>query len=217
MAKYNNNYIAIDVETGGLPSRLKKKATLEVALTELAMVAIDGETLKIVDKKSWLIKPYSPDLIYDPEAAAVSGITKQMCEEQGMDIEVAFKEMLKFITKNKIGSKLPYLVGHNMLSFDLDFIEGIFEYCKTDIQKYFNADIKDTLLIAREKWIEAPSFNLQSCCNMAGIEHVQAHRALPDTVVTADLFIHFMKCLRQELGVKQEEKKVERFRETFQF
>ena len=78
MADYKNTIFVCDVETGGLPSALKKRAVHEVALTEIAFVVLDNVSLERVDKKSWLIKPYHSDLIYDPKAAEVSNITKEM-------------------------------------------------------------------------------------------------------------------------------------------
>jgi len=95
--KYDQPIIVTDVETGGLPSKLKKQATLEVALTEIAFVVIDNNSLEIIDERSYLFKPYSKDLIYDPEAAKVSGITLTMLEEKGLPMNEAFHDTDKFL------------------------------------------------------------------------------------------------------------------------
>ena len=211
---YNNIYAICDTESGGLPKQLKKRATIEVALTEIALVMVSNPELEIIDKRSWLIKPYSKDLIYQDEAAKVSGITKQMCEAEGQDIEVVFKEMCDFVKKFKKGQRLPILVGHNLRAFDLEFIENLFEMFKIDPSKYFDESVEDTVEWMRKKFVEAASFNLFSCTNMAGIDHVEAHRALPDTIATAKLWIYLMKSLR---GSAVQEVKRKRFRDTFQF
>lgn len=82
--KYNNTFIALDSETGGFPGA-ESPATITVALTEVALVPIDNESLEIVNKYSFLIKPYADDLIYSEGAAKVSGISKQMCIDEGIE------------------------------------------------------------------------------------------------------------------------------------
>lgn len=210
--KYNNIYLVCDVETGGLPDKLKKQATHEVALTEIAFVAIDSETLEIVDQKSWLFKPYRPDLIYEQEAVQVSGISLDFLKENGLEMKEAFKDILKFLSFQRRGKNLPKLVGHNIKNFDLAFITGLFELNEVDITQYFNGDVYDTMDWARDKWIDG-RFNLQSVCQRFGIEHVSAHRALPDTIATAKVFIKFIQLLRAE----QITEKKEKFRDTFKF
>lgn len=211
--KYDNYYIVCDTETGGLPKQLKKKATLEVALTEVAFVVVSNPELEIVDKKSWLIKPYNKDVIYQEEAAKVSGITKQMLEKEGQEIGQVFKEICDFLKKYKKGNRLPIFVGHNFRNFDLEFILNLFEMFKIDITKFVEEDLEDTMEWMRKKFVESSSFNLASCTQMANIDHVQAHRALPDTIATAKLWIYLLKCLRGE-GVEVKKK---RFRDTFRF
>lgn len=218
MADYKNIIIACDVETGGLPSSLKKEATLEVALTEIAFVAIDLVTLEIVDKASWLIKPYSDDLIYDPQAAIASNITKEMCIKQGEDIGDVFKQIKAFLKKNKVGSKKQYLAGQNFIKFDFDFVKNLFVLHKEDIGKYFDEFIIDTMNWSRLRWPEEGKHNLDIITQRCELEHTQAHRALPDTVITAKVVIQFLKNLRGEgIATKGEVKEEVRFRDTFEF
>ncbi len=194
--KYDNYFFVVDVETGGLPSKLKKAAVSEVALTELAFVVIDNASLKIIDKKSWLFKPYKEDLIYDPQAAKVSGIDKKFCEKNGLDMKEAFSEMIDFINSYKRKNRKHYLVGQNINNFDLEFIINLFALNKFDISKYFASDVFDTMIWSRLKFVEAPSFSLSSNCQMANITLVDAHRAMNDTIATAELWIYFLKNLR---------------------
>lgn len=216
MADYKNTIFVVDVETGGLPSVLKKKAVHEVALTEIAFVVVDNVSLEIIDKKSWLIKPYDPDLIYDPKAAEASNITKEMCEEYGEDIKTVFKDILALIKKHKRGSKKPILAGQNIIKFDLDFIENLFEYCGQDISKYFDEEIVDTVRWSRHyRWPEEGKHNLAVIAERCGLEHTQAHRALPDTIITAQIVCQFISNMRGN-GNKSEEKKETRFRESFE-
>lgn len=210
--KYNNVYVVCDVETGGLPDKLKKEATLEVALTELAFVSVDAESLEIIDQKSWLFKPYKDDLIYQKEALTVSNISLELLEESGVEMSKAFKEIEQYLSYQKRGRNLPKLVGHNIKNFDLPFIENLFTLNKANVLKYFNGDVYDTLEWARDKWVEG-KFNLQTVCQRFGIEHVSAHRALSDTIVTAKVWIKFLKLLRAE----QVTEKKDKFRDSFKF
>lgn len=212
--KYDQPIIVTDVETGGLPSKLKKAATLEVALTEIAFVVVDNVSLEIIDQSSFLFKPYSKDLIYDPEAAKVSGISLSMLEDKGLPMEKAFSDIDSFLSRYIKGRNKPYLCGHNIQNFDLEFIVNLFELNKKDISKYFDDFILDTLWLSRLAIVENPKFNLASCCEYYGIEHVQAHRALTDTIVTAKLLIEILKRMRSQSVEGKVEKK---FRHTFEF
>ena len=194
--KYDNYFFVIDTETGGLPSRLKKNATTQVALVELAIVVVDNVKLKIIDKKSWLFKPYAEELIYTEEAAKVSGITKQFAEENGMKMGQAFSEIKNFIGQYKKKNRKHILVGHNIIKFDLEFIVNLFLMNNSDASKYFDDNVCDTLLFSRLKFVEALAFNLSVSCQMSNVTLVDAHRAMSDTISTAKLWISFLSSLR---------------------
>lgn len=202
----------MDTETGGLPMVLKKQATIEVALTEVAMVVIDNETFSINQKESWLIEPYAYDLIYDPMAAKVSGISKQLCEKEGINIKECYEGMKKVFDKSKKGKCKPIVIFHNK-DFDTPFIENVFKMFDDDLYKYIDR-IEDTMEWARLKYVEKPKFTLASCAEHCGLDHLQAHRALPDAIITAEVWITFIKSLR---GSGESEKKEVKFRHNFKF
>lgn len=213
--KYNHRFIAVDTETGGIPSpKNGKKATIDVALTEIASVVIENESLEIIHKDSWLIKPYDPELIYHPKAAEVSGITKQMLEKEGLGIEQVYENFKKILTDNKKGRLKPILIMQNK-GFDIPFLKNLFDIFSDDFHSYCDR-IEDTLDFARLKFIEKPNFKLGSIADYCGIDLVDAHRAAADTLTTAQIWIHFVKCLRRESQATQEES-VEKFREGFKF
>jgi DNA polymerase III epsilon subunit-like protein len=213
MPKYENVFLVMDTETGGLPSALKKQATIEVALTEVAAVAISNVNLQITDKKSWLIKPYADDLIYEKGAEIASGISKQMCMKQGIDIELCYKELRQMLQKHTVKNHKPIIVFQNK-AFDIPFIENLFLLFSDDLYKYIER-IEDTMHWARLKWVEKPKFSLGAIAEYFGLDHTQAHRALPDAIITAECWIKFIQCLRSEGESKEENKK--RFRLTFRF
>ncbi len=213
--KYNNRFLVSDTETGGLFSA-KKIATIDVALTEIAVIAVDNEKLEIVGKNSWLLKPYDAGLEYNPRAAEVSGINKEMCEREGIDIEIVHKEFVKVLKDNKVGGKKPIFIFHNK-KFDIEFIKNFFLIFKDDFFKYVDR-IEDTLEYARLKFIEKPNFKLGSVAEYCGVDLVEAHRAEVDAISTAKIWIHFMKSLRGA-GSQQtnESQSVKRIRDDYKF
>lgn len=214
MATYNNRFIAVDTETGGLPDRLKKEATLEVALTEIALVSVNNENLTIEDKDSWLIKPYSDDLIYDIGAEKASGISKKMCERDGIDIEEVYSNTKAFLLDQHIKKIKPILIIQNK-SFDVPFIDNMFKIFKDSLFNYIER-VEDTMEWSRLTWPLEGKHSLGVIAQRCGLDHTQAHRALPDTIITADVWIYFMRNLRgQAIGGSNEKPK--RFRDNFKF
>ena len=209
------NWISCDVETGDLISA-NKKAFHDVALTEVGLVVISQE-LEIIDQASWLIKPYKDGLIYNPHAAEASGITKQMCIEEGRDVFECYKEIAAFMKKYKYGGKLPVIFGHNLIKFDIPFMIGLFEFCKDDLSKYVNPEPEDTMKWARMAWTVSDNYKLGTCCSNAGITLKDAHRALTDASATAKLWIYFQKLLRGQ-GQSQNTtiETVTKFRDNFE-
>jgi len=205
--------IAADTETGGLAPR-DGVAFNEIALTEIAFVCIDMVSLEIVDKNSWLIKPYKEGLIYSKIAQEVSGITPQLLEEKGEDIKEAHKETRDFIkkyTKGKMGK--PIMVGHNMYNFDRPFFENMYEFLGDNFSSYLYG-YEDTQILSHIKYLENTNYKLGTICKGLGVELTDAHRGLPDTIANAQMFIEMVKLLRsgkvESGGVNKN-----RFREKF--
>ena len=196
--KFDHCFLVVDVETGGIPSLLNAEAVTQVALVEIAIIAVDNISLEIVDKKSWVIKPYADDLIYTKEAAAVCGMDRDFCEKNGLEMKDVFKEFLAFTKQFTKGRKKPILVGHNIQQFDLEFIINFFKLNKNDASKFYNEYVADTLDYSRLKWPNSINYKLATCCQNANITLANAHKALIDTIATAKLWSYFVKCLRSE-------------------
>lgn len=248
-----NYYAVCDTETGGLLSKTKQ-AVFDVALTEIAFVIVNNEA-EIVDKASWLIKPYSEDAEYGAVAAQVSGISKQMCEEQGTDIYQACNEIIAFLKKYRVGKNLPIVVGHNFQDFDTPFVQNLFEFCEQDIckslkpikssyvateglsklcnnyskkdeelvvnlvailDKVQKIEVIDTLTECRKIWPESANYKLGTCCGRMGVELIDAHRALPDTISTAKLWGKILKNMRGVGSSEQGGPTLERYRDKFE-
>ena len=218
-SKYQD-FLVFDTETGGLPSKANP-AFYGVALTEVALVMVSPE-LEIVGTDSFLIEPnYKDGLMYSSKASEVSGITLDMLTKEGITPKVALDRTLDFINSYRTSNKKPTLVGHNIRSFDNPFMINWFDFCKEDLYKWVNKSDIDTLDLCHLVFPEAPYYNLGTMCDQYDIELTDAHRALPDTIANAELFIKIFKDLRGEsenkISDKVEEKSIIDKINKFQF
>src|SRR5674476_174181 len=102
-------YIISDFETGGLDLQV-------CGLTEIAMMAIEGNTMKLIGEYEALIKPHKIlkdkewiDARYDAGAQKVTGLTQERLLEEGKDMNEVAKEMEAFFVKaNVYNSKTGY-------------------------------------------------------------------------------------------------------------
>lgn len=208
--------IAFDFETGDLISATKK-AFYDAAAVEIALVVIDLEQLSIVEEKSFIFKDeYKEGLSYSEQAELVHGITKEIRKSKGVELKEIYKYLVGLFKKYKNPRQLCHLLGHNIISFDVPFLRNFFEYMGDDLDKYVKF-YTDTMLLAHLSVLEQENYQLHTCCQINGIDLVNAHRALDDTKANALLFIEYVKRLRGQGLVSQEEKKEKksRFRETF--
>lgn len=211
------NYVVLDVETGGLPKK-DELAVMDIALTEVALVIVSAEG-EVLDTYDSLVKPYYGGAQYTKKAAEVSKITKQMCEEQGKPIDEVVADMTAFIDYYKVGSTKPVMVGHNLRDFDSYFMENTFAFCGADIYEFVSRFMIDTLEHCHILYPEFSAYNLGEMCSSMGIELTGAHRALPDTVANAKLWIKMLLRLRSMGGGSESFKEVGRIRydENFKF
>lgn len=178
---YYKRYIVYDLETGGLVAKRH-------AITEIAMIALDGDTLEEVGRYEVLIAPY--DALYTQEAADISEISYEMLEKEGVSIEEAFDGLLDFLDEQKIGSMKPVLVGHNIKKFDNDFLdEQLFKRFNKKMSKYVNDYVVDTLEESRRKFKDAAKHTLGAACAEVGVVMEQAHRAMADAMANSKLFV----------------------------
>lgn len=206
---YNVNYVVFDCETGGLD--YKKHPMVELALYIL------NSDLQPIKEYETLIKPYG-NLILTPGAMEVHKIPLEDIQK-GKDVKVVVGELIDILKPLKVGKfGKPIMVGHNFEKFDGPYLQSIFEFCGKNMYDVVDTHFEDTMWIARKKWgnkDQIANFQLTTCCNKAGIDLIQGHRAMNDTKVTAKLFEYFMNCLISEGQI--EGKKEEKVREKFRF
>lgn len=202
--KFENYFITFDIETGGLKAEKN-------AVTEVAMIATN-HLLEDVSEYESLIKPYG-DYTIEEQALKATGMSLELIKT-GKEVEEVVGEIAKYLTKHKVGRNKPILCGHNIAKFDIPFMIEMFRYCKRDFLSLINEDFYiDTMWWGRIMWNESVNYKLSTCCDNAGVELVDAHRAMSDTRSNKDLVKYFLSNLRTE-GSKNNQK---RFRETFQF
>lgn len=214
--KTSSNYIIVyDFETGNL-SNSKCIAFENAPLVEIAMVCIDMQTLQLIDEID-LIFPYGykEDLVYSEQALETHEITKEIQDENFTPLKDIYKTCKQWFTKYKNPRQMCTLAGHNIVGFDNPFLRNFFNYMGDDIDKYVKYYI-DTMQLAHMSALEQMDYKLGTCCQLAGIDLVDAHRALNDTKANAQLMISYIKKLRGEGQQSIQEKKEQRYRESFQ-
>lgn len=222
-----NSIISLDAETGGLdPSKNP--------MTQLAYEAFQLDDYEMLGEYSVYIKPYA-GLVLEQKALDVTGITLEKLEKEGQDIKTVIKKVCSdFQSFNTSGSarKKPILMGHNP-GFDVGFLTFAFEFCKVDIDKYFDCNLDrhgkpipkyiDTLLLAKLGWgasKEELKYNLTACIKHAGLPPFEAHSALSDVRSTTGLGLFFVEKLRAEDSAEIQKSTVTReniVRKHFQF
>lgn len=210
------NYIVFDTETGGLDHKVNP-------ILEIALVTLDGNTLKEINRYETYVKPEKGKII-EEEALNVNGIKMRDVNEQGISIKEFRKNIIAYVKKDMGGSHpslKPIVVGHNIM-FDIRMMDSAFEGEKKLFSDYISDVVMDTMLDAKRAFPKATSLKLGNVCEMVGIKLVNAHRAMPDVLSTADLFRYFSNKLRSndsapESKEKTKEKKEQRPRDYFQF
>ncbi len=178
LVKYVPDYVVFDLETTGVN-------VIKDDIIEISAVKVLGG--KVADTFSTLVNPGRPIPYY---ATQVNGITDEMVED-APDIREALADFLAFAGD-------AVLVGHNIQSFDLNFVsnaaEGLFG-------KTVENDYIDTLHMARSCLPELSHHKLVDVASYFHISAEGAHRALNDCIMN-------QKCY-EELGKLQANQKLE--------
>lgn len=219
MKKSKIKYLVVsDTETGGLPNK-NKKAFYDVALCEIAFVAIDCVELRCIDEYSDIIYPdYKEGLEYNPQALQVNQLSMDILKSKGVNVKEVYQKSRNFLNKYMNSKMGCVLCGHNFQAFDIPFYEGLFEFNNDNLYNYVSF-VEDTMKLAYYRALEQEDYKLSTCCRNEGVTLVNAHRALDDTRANAELMIQYLRYLRGNGGdytPASSEGIVSRFRERFQ-
>ena len=161
------NFVAIDLETTGLKSDSDN-------IIELA--AVRYKQGKPVGQYHSLVKCEGniPENI-----VRLTGIKNELLKKYGQTLEKSIKELLEFIEDD-------ILVGH-YISFDMGFLRQTCCYLNIPFKQY---QVIDTVIMARELYKESvENYRLLTLTTKLGISDYQEHRALPDAVLAAKLYM----------------------------
>lgn len=165
LAKYVPDYVVFDLETTG--TSVVNDDIIEIS-------AIKVEAGKVADTFSTLVNPGRRIPYY---ATAVNGITDEMVEDAPL-LDQALGDFLEFA-----GNSI--LVGHNIQSFDLNFI---YDAAMSLFGVVVDNDFIDTLHMSRSC---LPQLKHHKLVDIAAYFHISsegAHRALNDCVMNQKCF-----------------------------
>jgi len=208
---WKGNFIVLDVETGGLyPNKSP--------IMELAYIVLDADLNEVL-RRDTFIKPYGNLNFYDERALAIHGISIEQTSK-GQSSKEVVKMMCEDFKKLKISRQAPWLVGHNLASFDFEFINTLFESEKTDIFSFVDPFLIDTLALMRIKLGnkgEIKDFKLPTCCEFFNVSVSDSHRALNDVEANVGLFKVLINSFVSGNGGGLVSAPIKKFRHTFQF
>tara|TARA_Y100000310_G_scaffold316748_1_gene368874 strand:- start:3702 stop:4271 length:570 start_codon:yes stop_codon:yes gene_type:complete len=157
-------------------------------ITEIAAVKVNNN--KIVNEFSTLINPcqHIPSFI-----TRITGINDKMVAE-APKINQALPHFLKFL-------KDDVIIAHNA-TFDHGFIsENAARHTNTS---FLNSRVC-TRKLATRLLPTLPSKRLECVCNHFNIKNQEAHRAMGDTIATAEVFSNFLNILNKaEIKTKED-------------
>lgn len=155
-----STHVVMDFETGGVDPKTNGLASVGVMWLD--------ENLEEVDRFYFIL--YEPDKKYEAEALRVNGLTMEQLERDGLRPET-FVPLFHRLFDGKI------MVNHNS-AFDCAFLRrlgwNIQESCDT--------------IAMRQELYPYKRAKLFMACQDEGVEVKDAHNAMADVVMTAELF-----------------------------
>ncbi len=163
----NKLYVILDTETTGL-SLNQGDAIIEIAALKI------NEKGEELDSFEAFINPGIPISL---GARSVHGISDEFIARNGKPMEKIMPDFKRFCEQS-------VLVGHNIIKFDLAFInKHLRDLNHSELQN----KIMDTLRLAQKK-LTLPNYKLGTVAAYFNIPYVNAHRAMNDVRITKEIF-----------------------------
>lgn len=172
MTKYVTDYIVFDIETTGL-------SPMKDEIIELAALKVKNN--EIIETFSTLVNPRRR---IPGQVSRINGITDDMVADAPFMKEVLI-EFLSFIENG-------VLVGHNIHSFDMKFIN---QAASRLLEKAVDNDYVDTLPMSRLCLPQLRSHKLVDIAAFFKISQAGAHRALNDCIMNQKCYEELGKLL----------------------
>jgi DNA polymerase-3 subunit alpha (Gram-positive type) len=167
------HYVVFDTETTGLNAA--ENTLIEIAAVKMKGSEIIGEWTTLID----------PETEISPKITELTGISNDMVKGQPKLAE-ALPKFREFVGD-------AVLVAHNA-EFDLGFISVC--AARIGMDEWTNP-VLDTLPLARKLYPSEKNYRLKTLTHKFGVDLVNHHRALDDTVATAKVFQYMLKDLRE--------------------
>lgn len=160
----SNTYIVIDIETTGFSRKTDE-------IIEIAAIKYSGSDIDEFDELVKIngIIPFNISLL--------TRITNESLQDSDT-IDIVLPKFLSFIGNFT-------LVGHNINSFDIPFIN---QFCQDLGLPTINNPLVDTLSLSRDKLPELKSHKLSDLCEYYGIDASNAHQALADCYMCDSIY-----------------------------
>ncbi len=117
----------------------------------------------------------------DPKAQETHKISEEVLVDAPLPVQV-LQDFYKF-TRGAI------LTGYNIANFDMNFLRGEGKRCRWN----FDNEVVDTIDLARKYVHGVKKYNLGTIAEHLGVKLDRAHRAIYDTIATAEVFIILSK------------------------
>ncbi|UOF91125.1 PolC-type DNA polymerase III [Fodinisporobacter ferrooxydans] len=165
----NTAWVVFDTETTGLNAA--ENTLIEIAAVKMKGGEIIGEWTELID----------PEVAISAKITELTHITNEMVRGKRKLLEVLpdFREF--------VGDAV--LVAHNA-DFDLGFLKACAK--RIGMEPWSNV-VLDTLPLARKLYPHERNYRLGTLAKKFGVELVNAHRALDDTIALAKVFQYMLK------------------------
>ncbi|TSC55592.1 MAG: DNA polymerase III subunit alpha, Gram-positive type [Parcubacteria group bacterium Gr01-1014_18] len=171
-AKLPKQYVILDTETTGLNPRNGD------AILELAALKIDEGGTELGFFHSFI----NPRIPISIGASMVNGLTDEFIADNGKLPEHVFPSFVAFCANCT-------LVGHNLIKFDLPFINKHLE----DLRLLsLRNPVLDTLELSRAK-LKISNYKLGTIATHLSIPYIDAHRAENDVRITKEVFLKLVR------------------------
>lgn len=169
----DGDFVVFDIETTGLHSDRDK-------ITEVGAVKVSGG--KVVDTFSTFVNPEIP---IPANITKLTGITDEMVQD-APKIDTVLKDFMEF-------SKGCVLVAHNA-SFDVGFIKHNARLLDVKVEN----PVLDTLQLSRRMFPQLKRHKLNVVAEHLGVKLENHHRAVDDSMATAEIFIKCIEILKDK-------------------
>lgn len=244
-----HNYVVFDCETGGLDKKNGLHAInfpitqiAFVGIDGYSLTEINRYEAYIKGKHDRNFVPTDNDVVpgyvgyglnqvYTKGAFLHTNTTVEKLENLGQEAKQVCLEIIDLFESIKSSSKFHkiILVGHNVI-YDIPFLQYLFKLFNKDLDKYiegyrdaygnFQPVFFDTQYLSRARSTdEKLKHNLTDVAFREGIELIDAHNAMPDTLATKNVFVSFLHSFRNsKLSNNQSEStQISKFRDSFAY